>query len=107
MFGKKPFDTALANRMRSIAERPAPSRSVAPTRAARQSVFRNATIILDGGARFTVAIKDLSDGGARIEFFQDLPLDNEFVLSEPVSKLRRRVRMTWRKERAAGLQFLD
>jgi hypothetical protein len=107
MFGKKPPPPdALAQRVRAIAER-TPVSAPKSDRAPRQNVFRNGSVLLDSGARFTVAIKDLSEGGARIEFFQDLPLDGEFVLSEPVMKLRRRARITWRKDLAAGLVFID
>ena len=83
---------------------------VAPTkvqRAQRQSVFKNATIILDSGTRFAVAIKDVSDGGARIEFFQDVPLDGVFTISEPMTRLRRRARVSWRRDGTAGFEFVD
>ncbi|MEQ1492410.1 MAG: hypothetical protein ABL932_17845, partial [Terricaulis sp.] len=67
MFGKKPTNP-LADRVRAIAERqaiqaPAPQ---AKARAERDSVFKQATITLDSGARISVAIKDISAGGARI-----------------------------------------
>jgi hypothetical protein len=106
MFGKKPPQSGLAKRVRALAERSSIAKTIA-ARPARQSVFRNASVLLDSGARHVVAIKDLSQAGARIEFFQDLPIAGEFTLSEPVSQLRRRVRVTWRTHRAAGLAFID
>ena len=107
MFGKKPPPDALAERVRALSSRaPVEQKAEAP-RPPRRNVFRNASVTLDSGARYTVAIKDLSAGGVRIEFFQDLPLEGEFLLSDPVTKLRRRVRVSWRKEHSAGLAFVD
>ena len=110
MFGKKSSDakTVLSDRVRVIAEREgAPVSKAKPARQARQSVFKNGTILLDSGARFAVAIKDVSAGGARIEFFQDVPLEGVFTISEPMLKLRRRARVSWRKDGSAGLTFVD
>jgi hypothetical protein len=106
MFGKKPPQPGLAKRVRALAERPRLAKTIA-ARLARQSVFRNATVLLDSGAQHVVAIKNLSQDGARIEFFQDLPIAGEFTLTEPVFQLHRRVRVTWRTDRAAGLAFID
>lgn len=108
MFGKKP-DTALQNRMRAIVERSAPESVVVEkeTRAARDSVFKQATITFDNGSRIQVAIKDISAGGARIEFFHNIPLEGVFTISEPMARLRRRARVAWREQGAAGLVFLD
>jgi hypothetical protein len=91
-----------------IAEREiAPAQKAKPARQARQSVFRNATILSDNGARYAVAIKDVSEGGARIEFYQDVPLEGIFTVSEPMLNLRRRARLSWRKDGSAGLIFVD
>lgn len=110
MFGKKPQSAkgALSDRVRAIAERtpsaPAPRNS---PRAPRRRVFRNGSILLDTGERYAVAITDVSETGARIEFFHDLPLAEEFTLSEPMMQLRRRARLAWRSERVAGVAFVD
>jgi|CXWL01.1.fsa_nt_gi AAA+ ATPase superfamily predicted ATPase len=110
MFGKKPPDpkAALADRVRAIATREAPvvvAKKAA--RAERKSVFKNATIILDSGTRLAVALKDVSEGGARIEFFEEVLLDDTFIISEPMTRLRRRARVSWRREGIAGLTFVD
>jgi hypothetical protein len=109
MFGKKPpTKDALSDRVRAISERePTPRVKSQRARATRQSVYKNATVLLDSGPRFPVAIKDISASGARIEFFQDLPLEGVFTLIEPVLKIRRRARVSWRTAGAAGLTFLD
>ncbi len=109
MFGKKPSNNALNDRVRAITERqaiqaPPPQ---AKARADRDSVFKQATITLDSGVRLSVAIKDISAGGARIEFFQDVALEGDFTISEPMTRLRRRARVAWRAQGAAGLVFLD
>lgn len=107
MFGKKSSSGALSDRVRSIAERApsAPMRANNP-RAPRRRVFRNGAVLLDTGERYTVALTDVSETGARIEFFHDMPLD-EFTLTEPMMRLRRRARVVWREERAAGVAFVD
>jgi hypothetical protein len=114
IFGKsKPPDgSVLANRVRNIAER-APNAAVekAPPRskerAPRQAVFRNATITLDSGERMTVAVKDVSASGARVEFFRHVPLPQRFMLSEPMMKLKCRVRVVWQREGVAGVEFVE
>lgn len=73
----------------------------------RDSVFKQATITLESGVRLSVAIKDISAGGARIDFFKELALVGEFTISEPLTRLRRRARVAWRTQGAAGLVFVD
>jgi hypothetical protein len=110
MFGKKPQTPALADRVCAIAARPAPPAASPPeakVRAPRDSVFKQATITLDTGLRLSVAIKDISESGARIEFFQEVELEGEFTISEPMTRLRRRARVAWRVQGAAGLVFID
>ncbi|PZO46146.1 MAG: hypothetical protein DCF16_19325 [Alphaproteobacteria bacterium] len=115
MFGKsKPpgAESVLASRLRNIAAR-APAGAVekmpprSQDRAARQAVFRNATLTLDSGERMTVAVKDVSATGARVEFFRHVPLPQNFMLSEPMMKLKRRVRVVWQREGVAGVEFVD
>jgi hypothetical protein len=67
MFGKKPSNNALTDRVRAIAERQAIPATLPPekSRPKRDSVFKQATITFDSGARLSVAIKDISAGGAR------------------------------------------
>ncbi len=114
IFGKSkpPSGSVLASRLRNIAEHePAAAVETAPprskARAPRRAVYRNATITLDSGERMTVAVKDLSVGGARVEFFRHVPLPSTFMLSEPMMKLKCRVRVVWQRDGAAGVEFID
>lgn len=101
----------LADRLRTITARaPAPIETLASRpkqRPSRALVFRNATITLDSGERMGVALKDVSDSGARIEFFLHLELPDVFTLSEPMMKLRRRARVVWARDGVAGIAFVD
>lgn len=115
LFGKsKPpgVDGVLASRVRIIAGG-APTgavENVAPRskdRAPRQATFRDATIALDNGERMTVAVKDVSANGARVEFFRHVSLPQSFILSAPGMKLKRRARVVWQRDGAAGVEFVD
>ena len=114
IFGKStpPDKSVLASRLRNIAER-APAGAVekaaarSKQRAPRQALFRNATITLDSGEKMTVAVKDVSAGGARVEFFRHVPLPATFMLSEPMMKLKCRVRVVWQREGVAGVEFIE
>ncbi|MGE0829504.1 MAG: hypothetical protein AB7O04_09150 [Hyphomonadaceae bacterium] len=73
----------------------------------REAVFRSAALIFGNDQRLIVAIKDVSEAGARIEYFGCSLLPETFILSEPTLKLRRRVRVVWQREGVAGLIFID
>jgi len=113
MFGKRPApQNSLTDRVRELGERPRPATSGGlggkiRLRADRRVTFKDGSVILPSGERYAVVIKDVSDTGARIEFFVRTTLPDEFVLSEPTLKLRRRVRVTWQRDGVAGLQFID
>jgi len=53
-----------------------------------------------------VVIKDLSAAGARVEFFARTALPPMMVLSEPMLKMKVRVRVIWQEGGAAGLEIL-
>jgi hypothetical protein len=107
VFGRRPPFDAFKDRVRRIGEpTPKPMSAKTAPRAPRQPVFRNGALSYGDGHRLTVVIKDLSDDGARIEFFQHVDLPDEAVLSEPTLRLKRVVRVVWRTGGAAGLRFL-
>jgi hypothetical protein len=112
VFGKRPpsGNDALTQRVRQLGARSAPARpasSRTEARAQRDAVFKNGSVILPDGARMVVVIKDLNDTGARVEFFARTLLPEEVLLVEPMLKLRRRARVAWQSDGAAGLQFID
>jgi hypothetical protein len=110
VFGKRPPSgkDALTQRVRQLGGRSAPAGPPpAEARAQRDAVFKNGSVILPDGARMVVVIKDLSDAGARVEFFARTTLPEEVLLVEPMLKLRRRARVAWQSDGAAGLQFID
>lgn len=121
MFGKSPpRGGVLADRVRQIGQGkpadPAPQvdqarPSAAPVRgekkrAPRQPLYRNGVLIFDDGERLAVIIKDLNDGGARVDFFVHRLLPETVMLAEPTLKLRRRARVVWQGDGAAGLAFV-
>ena len=112
MFGKRtpaPGSDFLRARVRALsaAHTPAPSSAPPPKpRAPRDPKFRNASLIFDDGHRLSVTIKDLSVGGARIEYFIRVTLPLEVVISEPTLRLRRRARVAWQRDGVAGLAFV-
>lgn len=113
MFGKNkrpPTSSALAERMRRAVERPAaPGPAFTPpadiARSTRQPVFRQGTLVLADGERLSVVIKNLSESGARIEYFVRHELPDVVVLIESTLRIKRRARVVWQRDGAAGLAF--
>jgi hypothetical protein len=108
VFGRRPPSDPLKERMRKLSERPsqpAPPAAKTNARPVREATFRNGALLYGEGHRLAVVIKDLSEHGARIEFFQKIELPDDVVLSEPMMKLRRAAIVVWRRDGAAGLQF--
>jgi hypothetical protein len=75
-------------------------------RATRQPMFRTGVLITSGGGRQTVAIKNLSDTGARIEYHTRTELPPVVMLAEPTLKLMKKARVVWQGEGVAGLEFI-
>jgi len=115
MFGKRPPPKdSLAERVRDLAARPkttsAPIESASrkkSERAERAATFKNGAVTFESGERFAVVVKDVSDTGARIEFFTRTTLPSEFILTEQSLRLKRRARVVWHSAGSAGVQFLD
>ncbi len=113
MFGKnKPPGSAglMADRMRRAVERPAvASPAAAPDvrvpRADRHAVYRQGTLVFADGERLSVAIKNLSESGARVEYFVRRELPAVVVLIEPALRIRRRAKVVWQRDGVAGLAF--
>lgn len=75
-------------------------------RAFRRPFFRHGSLMFEDGQRIDVAVKDLSIGGARIEYYVRAELPERVLLCEPTLRLRCRARVVWQIEGAAGLSFV-
>ncbi len=128
MFGKPkppPKLGGLAERVRQVSQRDAPREAArnpllepfaepkplgrlprTKSREDRDAVYRNGVIILEDGARITVAVKNLSRKGARIEYFIRQELPARVMIVEPSTKLRAMARVVWQTDGAAGLEFI-
>lgn len=104
---------SLADRVRRLAERKPqgkveqPVRLKSQERAPRQPLYRQGTLILEGGHKIVVAIKNLSASGARVETRERMALSAEVLLTEVTMNLRRRARVVWQEDGMAGLQFIE
>ncbi len=116
MFGKvKPSSGAdrLSERMRRAVERPtAPPPSAYAVarqieRAVRQAAFRQGALILADGEKLSVALKDISVTGARVEYFVRRELPDIVILVEPTLRIKSRARVVWQRDGIAGLAFAD
>jgi hypothetical protein len=104
----------LAARLRQIAAKPALQDAEYITqpfrgdkRRTRRITFKQATLILSGGGKVDVVIKNVSDTGVRIEFFCRMTLTDKVIISEPSLRIRKWARVIWQTEGAAGLHFLE
>jgi hypothetical protein len=76
-------------------------------RAFRRPFFRHGALVFGEGQRLNVAVKDLSAGGARVEFFVRTPLPEDVILCEPSLRLRCRAKVVWQSQGVAGLAFIE
>ena len=110
----------LANLVSALLSRRAPAREAAASeefeivespqlieRAFRRPFFRRGVLVCEEGQRVEIAVKDLSEGGARVEFCLRAPLPQNVMLCEPTLRLRCRAKVVWQTEGAAGLAFID
>jgi len=114
MFNKRPDKNGLTDRLRQLSERkPQPlPKEASPSRKPRERpdrrhLFRQGFVIFESGQKLRVAVKNLSNTGARIEFLAHSELPDEVLLSEPTLNLRRRARVVWQRDGMAGLEFVD
>lgn len=76
-------------------------------RAFRKPFFRHGPLLFEDGQRLNVAVKDLSEGGARVEYYVRTTLPDIVMLCEPSLRLRCEARVVWQSDGAAGLAFID
>ena len=75
-------------------------------RSQRIDVFRPALLTLTRGEKVPAIIRNISETGARIEFFQYQALSDVVLLSEPTASMRVFAEVVWDKDGAGGLQFI-
>ncbi len=116
MFGKakpSPGNDLLTERIRRAVDRPTAAPPSAYSfarqieRALRQAVFRQGALILADGEKLSVALKDISVTGARVEFFTRRELPEFVVLVEPTLRIKSRARVVWQRDGVAGLAFAE
>lgn len=115
MFGKAKSRSAdrLSERIRLALERPiAPPPSTHSLtrqleRAVRQAVFRQGALVLAGGEKLSVALKNISATGARVEYFTRRELPEAVILVEPTLRIKSRARVVWQRDGVAGLAFVE
>ncbi len=107
-------ESPLAARMRQIADKPAAADDAYSTpavtaggRQPRTSTFKQATITLSGGERMEVVVKNVSNTGARIEYFRKITLPDRILISEPTLRLKKWAKVMWQGDGAAGVHFID
>ena len=92
-----------------LAEDRAPDTTKYETRKSpRQLQFREAQITLaHSGEKLSVAVKDLSAGGVKIESFRKFALPSTVEFYEPLSGRRTQARVAWQEDYRAALEFID
>ena len=113
---KKNDNNPLTERMRAVsgANRAdaAPGSSAKPIRnkrrTERKSAFKQGILISSSGERVEIVLKNISDAGARIDFFRGgSAIAGEAVLSVPTLGIKRNVRIVWKDQTSAGLEFVS
>jgi hypothetical protein len=99
---------------RLAAESPAGSSESKPWRGqnarreARRAVFAAATFDQTGDAPVDAVVRNLSEGGAEVQFTRRLEFSaSDLLLVAPVLRLRRLARIVWRTANAIGIKFTD
>ncbi|MBT9446645.1 MAG: hypothetical protein IV086_13170 [Hyphomonadaceae bacterium] len=73
---------------------------------AREPVFREAVLTLEGYYRIRAVITDESSRGACVAFSTRIDLPSRIVVAEPMRKQQRWARVVWQRDGTAGLEFL-
>jgi len=116
MATKRTQPDSLASRMRAVVAPPmtaakpnALKRGFATAeqrRALRADKYKRAALILETGERVDVAVRNISEIGARVDFHGGgIGSSSRVTLLEPSLGLKKRARIIWRDQRSAGLSF--
>jgi hypothetical protein len=102
LLSRRQHEAALASEDFEVVEAPK-----LMERAFRRPFFRHGALLFEDGQRLNIAVKDLSVGGARVEFYVRQTLPDNVLLCEPTLRLRCRAKVVWQTEGAAGLAFIE
>jgi len=109
---KSASEGRLNDRLKAIKERAAPPPEPTefqppPSRKReRAQTFKQGVLILPLGEKLPVVIKNVSETGARVEFFQSRELTGHARLMEQSMGLDRHARIVWQKDGLVGLKFI-
>ena len=104
-----PGPSPLDKRLKAIADRKPleadayETVSTSHRRPTRTPTYKPAFLILAGGEKLPVVIKNLSDTGAKVEFFQNRELTGQMRLVEQSIDLNVIVEIAWQKDGVIGL----
>ena len=77
-------------------------------RSVRRRIFKHGSIAIhDGASRLPCVIRNISDGGARIELQSVLAVPDSFTLTVSDIGGHRRVRKRWQTNEIVGVEFVD
>ena len=75
-------------------------------RTQRADKYKRACLILETGERIDVAVRNISEIGARVDFHGGgIGSSSRVTLLEPSLGLKKRARVIWRDQRSVGLSF--
>jgi DNA-directed RNA polymerase subunit E'/Rpb7 len=105
----------LANRLKAIASKPALAESdyseiaapKADNRSKREATFKQATLMMSAGERVDVVVKNISETGAKVQFFKHVVLTQKVLMAEPTLRIRKWAEVVWQKDGEAGLRFIE
>ena len=104
-----------ANLAREVAMDASASRSGTPAsygqerrKSVRRRIFKQGSIAInDGASRLPVKVRNISDGGARIELQSVLAVPEVFSLTANDFERPRKVRKRWQTNEFVGVEFID
>lgn len=85
-----------------------PAKRLTPykARAPRAKVYKKAELILESGQRLEVIVRDLFEGGARVDFYSgSADLAGRLLLKEPSLAINKWATLIWKSQNSAGLRF--
>lgn len=108
---KPAADARLSQRLKAITDKKPPPADAYETvssssrRPARTPTYKQAVIVLTGGEKFPVVIKNLSSTGAKVEFFQNREISGQVRLVEQSIDLNTVAEIAWQRDGMLGLIF--